>query len=117
MSNIKILDDRSESINFEVTLNKICKTQKFKDYITERHGICPADLTVSCWKENNKLMFTPEIKHYGYESFSNNGTAYTDLSDYVLGKQVEPEMSHTVFDYFKYNEPTLYECMKNTFIF
>lgn len=114
---MKILDDRSETANYEVNLNKICKTQKFKDYISHVHGICPADLTISCWKNDGKLKFAPEIKHYGYESLSNNGTAYSDLSDYVLGDEVEENMSKTILEFFKTNEPEIYNVMKTSFIF
>lgn len=109
---IKHYEGLTEDANYEVNLNRICNGSTFKQFIASRHGICPRGLTVSCYEnENNVLVFLPEIKYYGYDSLSNNGTEYTDLGDYTGGPVVKSEICETIFEYFFKYEPEIYKVM------
>ena len=103
--------------NYEANLNRICNSFEFKRFISSRFGICPNGLTISCFENSiGSLTFMPEIKYYGYDSSSNNGTAYTDLSDYSSGPIVEKDMGNVMLEYFKENEIELYnEIMTNVY--
>ena len=114
---IKNYKGLSTTANYEVNLNKICNSFDFKRFISSKFGICPNGLTISCFEnDNGSLTFMPEIKYYGYDSSSNNGTPYSDLSDYSSGPAVESEMGKAMLEYLKENETDIYnEIMLNTF--
>lgn len=121
---MKFFSEHTKSQNYAIALNKIFYTQKFRDYYTSLFGMCPSGLTMDAEFKNNELNnFYVSIKQYGCESKSNNGTAFTDLSDYEVNddalnkltdkhtracveyiKNVDPELYDTVTQYIKYTE-------------
>lgn len=111
---IKIYPGLEETENFEVNLNKICRSFEFKSFISAKHKLCPNGLTVSCYRtEDGKLAFYPEIKYYGYDHFCNNGTAYSDMGDYMIGPLVDEDMKATVMEYLCANVPEIAEILMN----
>lgn len=116
MKDFKIYKGLDRASNYEVNFNNICNSFDFKTYITKVHGICPSGLTISCWAEDDgSLRFMPEIKYYGYNSSSNNGTAYSDLCDYEYGPVVDEKYYSTILMYFKENYPDVYKVLRGHF--
>lgn len=113
---LKIYNGLPEDINYEVNLNRICRSFDFTSFISARHKLCPSGLTVSCYQneETGKLEFCPSIKHYGYDHIGNNGTAYSDMGDYMPGPPIEDDMVQSVFEYFKLHEPEIWAVMKTS---
>ena len=103
----------------QVALNKVCFSSDFKFFFTQRHHVCPRNMTISVvgeprgeTAEAKKCFYLAlVIREYGYESSSNRGTSiYDDLQDYMPGKY-DFTNAHldTVLEYFRTRKPELYE--------
>ena len=103
----------------QVALNKVCFSSDFKFFFTERHHVCPRNMTISVvgeprgeTAEAKKCFYLAlVIREYGYESSSNRGTSiYDDLQDYMPGKyDFTNAHQETVLEYFRTRKPELYE--------
>lgn len=96
-------------------VNRICFGDRFKTKFVETFKYLPTGLTYHIEDINNQLCFTLMIKHYGYESWVNNGiTEFSDAYDFDIGKgNITNEMKEFVKEYFFHYEPIFYnEYMK-----
>lgn len=103
--------------NYDIALNHIFFKSAFKDYFTAKYKICPSGLTIGCHADENEIKsFSVLIKKYGYESLSNNGFEYSDLSDYTINTyyqdKLTQEMREYCVEYLATIDPELYETVK-----
>lgn len=110
--------EHSLSDNYDIAFNKIfMKGFKFKNKFTEKFKLCPNGLTMDCSTDGDEIKeFYVTVKKYGYESWSNNGTEYTDLSDYETDfdavEKLTPEMKEFCVEYIKTVDEELYDTVK-----
>ena len=110
--------EHSLSDNYAIAFNKIfMKGFKFKNKFSEKFKLCPNGLTMSCNTDGDEIKgFYVTVKKYGYESMSNNGTEYTDLSDYETNfgaeEKLTPEMKEFCVEYLKTVDEELYDTVK-----
>ena len=95
--------------DINLKINKICFGEDFKRYFTDKFKVCPNGLTVDFYEDptkENRFIFTPCIKKYGYEHASNNGISeFTDASDFEYGDyNLTGEMRAYVLNYFNNTE-------------
>ena len=106
--------------NYDIALNHIFFTTKFRTYFSQKFSLCPSGLTIgSCTNDDDTEItsFSVSVKKYGYESLSNNGFEYSDLGDYEINhyydKQITREQEEYMVDYIKQVDPELYEIVKS----
>ena len=101
--------------NYDIALNHIYFTNGFRNYYTQKFGLCPSGLTIgSCSNDDDSEIksFAVSVKKYGYESLSNNGFEYSDLSDYEINYFYDDKLTREhedyVVDYLKNIDIDLY---------
>ena len=111
----KIIAAMSIEAQYDLKCNKICNTERFRKFISDRCTICPSGLTVNCDYEDDEeetLLFTPTIKKYGYDSVGNTGLSiWSDLGDY-RDEPISKELELHVFEYFRLYEPEIFKAME-----
>ena len=107
------------SSNYDIALNRIFYTGRFRDAFTAKFRLCPRGLTMSCCtndEDTAPTSFCVCIKRYGYESLSNNGFEYSDMMDYEIDFAAEEkltlEMEEFCVEYIKQVDAELYETVK-----
>lgn len=110
--------------NYDIALNHIFYTSGFRNYYSEKFNLCPSGLTISsCANDENTEIksFAVCVKRYGYESLSNNGFEYSDLSDYTIDyyndDKLTKEQKEYVVEYIKQVDPELYEIVKSKIVY
>ena len=103
--------------NYDIALNRIFFKSKFKDAYTAKFLICPRGLTIGAYAQDGELKeFYVTVKRYGYDSLSNNGFEFSDLSDYETDhyscEKLTPEMKLFCVEYIKEVDEELYETVK-----
>lgn len=105
--------------NYDIALNRIFYTGRFRDAFTARFRLCPRGLTMSCCtndEDTAPTSFCVCVKRYGYESLSNNGFEYSDMMDYEIDfaaeERLTPEMEEFCVEYIKQVDAELYETVK-----
>lgn len=114
---MKFYSQHTLSNNYDIALNAIFRKSDFKMAFTEKFIICPSGLTMGCYAEGDEIkQFFVTVKKYGYESLSNNGTVFTDLSDYTTNdywdERLTDEMKDFCVEYLKDVDFELYETVK-----
>ena len=96
----------------QIYLNKLVRKQEFKSYVMQYVDTIPSGFVIVIYMSGNKYCFDTDIRHYGYESASNNGISmFSDLSDfYTLPNDppVSEELANAAFGYLKEFEPQLW---------
>lgn len=99
-----------------VEINKVFHSFDFNQAFCEKFNYAPSGMTLNITEDFSRLginRFTPTlmVKHYGFESSSNNGLdIYSDLLDYDVGHEnFSDEQIKFVLDYFKHNYPNIYK--------
>ena len=107
------------SSNYDIALNRIFYTGRFRDAFTARFRLCPRGLTMSCCtndEDTAPTSFGVCVKRYGSESLSNNGFEYSDMGDYEIDfaaeERLTPEMEEFCVEYIKQVDAELYETVK-----
>ena len=107
------------SSNYDIALNRIFYTGRFRDAFTARFRLCPCGLTMSCCtndEDTAPTSFCVCVKRYGYESLSNNGFEYSDMMEYEIDfaaeEKLTPEMEEFCVEYIKQVDAELYETVK-----
>lgn len=99
---MKIYRSHSLWANYDIALNHIYYTSDFRNYYTQKFGLCPSGLTIgSCSNDDDSEIksFAVSVKKYGYESLSNNGFEYSDLSDYEINYFYDDKLTREHEDY------------------
>lgn len=119
IGNMKYYSCHTLYSNYDIALNRIFYTGKFRDAFTAKFRLCPRGLTMSCCtnaEDTAPKSFRVCVKRYGYESLSNNGFEYSDLGDYEIDLNAEerltPEMEAFCVEYIKQVDAELYETVK-----
>lgn len=106
--------------NYDIALNHIFFTSGFRNYFTQKYSLCPSGLTIgSCSNDDDTEIssFAVSVKKYGYESLSNNGFEYSDLSDYEINyfydDKLTREQEEYMVEYIKQVDTELYEEVKS----
>ena len=107
------------SSNYDIALNRIFYTGRFRDAFTAKFRLCPRGLTMACCTndyDTAPTSFCVCVKRYGYESLSNNGFEYSDMMDYEIDfaaeERLTPEMEEFCVEYIKQVDAELYETVK-----
>ena len=88
--------------NYDIALNHIFFTSGFRNYFTQKYSLCPSGLTIgSCSNDDDTEItsFAVSVKKYGYESLSNNGFEYSDLSDYEINYFYDDKLTREQEEY------------------
>ena len=114
---MKYYNEHPLNENYEIALNRIFFTFKFKDAYTAKFRLCPRGLTIGAYAEDGELKeFYVTVKRYGYDSLSNNGFEFSDMSDYETDhracEKLTPEMKQFCVEYIKDVDEELYETVK-----
>ena len=114
---MKFYSEHSLRANYDIALNRIFFTSKFRTAFSQKFMLCPSGLTMGANVEGDApTSFYVAVKKYGYESLSNNGFEFSDLSDYVSNYYAEekltPEMKDFCVEYIKVVDEGLYETVK-----
>ncbi len=98
--------------NLTLKVNRICYSDEFRKYMTERYKCTPDGLTFDVYNnEMDELTFELVIKKYGYEHSCNNGiTEFSDLNDYDYGNQnlIIDGMEKDAREFFRIYHPEIY---------
>ena len=111
---MKFYSEHSLRANYDIALNRIFLTSKFRTVFSQKFMLCPSGLTMGANVEGDvPTSFYVAVKKYGYESLSNNGFEYSDLGDYESNYDAEerltPEMKEFCVEYIKTVDEELYE--------
>lgn len=105
--------------NYDIALNHIFYNDKFRFAYTAKFRFCPNGLTIGACSNDDDTEITSFavcVKKYGYESLSNNGFEYSDLSDYEIDYYNDDKLTreHEDFcvEYIKQVDIELYEEVK-----
>lgn len=119
---MKFYDCHKLYANYDIALNHIFFKSAFRDYFTKKFNYCPSGLTIGCNATDTEIKsFYVECKKYGYESLSNNGFEYSDLSDYSINTYYQDkltrEMKEYCVEYLAMVDTELYEIVKKYIVY
>ena len=116
---MKFYSCHSLSSNYDIALNHIFYSDKFRFAYTAKFRFCPSGLTMECCtdeEDKTPVQFAVYVKKYGYESLSNNGFEYSDMMDYEIDyyndNKLTEEQKEFCVEYIKEVDPELYETVK-----
>lgn len=97
----------------DMAFNALFLKQDFRFYVVSKVGHCPCDLNFDTgFNDDGSIAAVCCMKHYGYESSSNDGPDPCDLGDYeieLFDDEKGEKFLTLLVDYIKANDPVLTE--------